>query len=74
MASMQQIKIFKSVDTEMPEMERQINRWMRKSGARVLNITGNISHGNGGGTGPLNTFAASDIMVIVLYEIDKPQS
>ncbi len=40
---MQQVKIFKSVDTEIPEMERQINRWMRKSGARVLSITGNLA-------------------------------
>ena len=40
---MQQVKIFKSVDTELADLERQINRWMRKSGARVLSITGNIA-------------------------------
>jgi hypothetical protein len=71
---MQQLKIFKSVDTELPEMERQINRWMRKSGARVLSITGNLASQLSDSGGPLNSFAASDILVIVLYEIDRPTS
>lgn len=69
---MQQVKIFKSVDTEIADMERQINRWMRKSGARVLSITGNLSSQPSGGGGPMSSFAASDIVVIVLYEIDPP--
>ena len=71
---MQQVKIFKSVDTEIPEMEQQINRWMRKSGARVLSITGNLASSPQMGNAPMNSFAASDILVIVLYEIDKPAS
>jgi len=69
---MQQVKIFKSVDNELPEMEKQINRWMRKSGARVLSINGNLTSQAGAGDGPLNSFAAGDVLVIVLYEIDKP--
>lgn len=71
---MQQVKIFKSVDTELQEMERQINRWMRKSGARVLSITGNIDGQAAAGGGPMNSFAASDILIIVLYEIDAPSA
>ena len=71
---MKQVKIFKSVDTELQELERDINRWMRKSGARVLSITGNLASQNSGGSNPLNSFAASDILVIVLYEIDAPKS
>ena len=73
---MQQVKIFKGVDSDLGELEREINRWMRKSGARVLSLTGNIashasppSSGMGGG---LSSFVASDILVIVMYEIDKP--
>ena len=62
---MQQVKIFKSVDTELPEMERQINRWMRKSGARVLSITGNLDSQAGDASSRMNSFAASDIMLIV---------
>ena len=69
---MQQVKIFKSIDTEIPDMEREINRWMRKSGARVLSITGNIAGQQSSGSA-MNSFAASDIMLIVLYEIDPPR-
>ena len=69
---MQQVKIFKSVDNELEEMEKQINRWMRKSGARVLSINGNLTSQNGSSDGPLNSFAAGDVLIIVLYEIDKP--
>jgi len=71
---MQQVKIFKSVDTEIPEMERQINRWMRKSGARVLSITGNLSTQTPASAGAMNSFAAGHILMIVLYEIDLPPS
>jgi hypothetical protein len=69
---MQQVKLFKSVDNELPEMEHQINRWMRKSGARVLSINGNLTSQSSASNGPLNSFAAGDVLVIVLYEIDKP--
>lgn len=68
---MQQVKVFKSVDTEIPEMERQINRWMRKSGAKVISITGNLTAQTAGG-GPMNSFAGGDVLLIVLYEIDSP--
>ncbi|TWU44622.1 hypothetical protein Poly51_60540 [Rubripirellula tenax] len=69
---MQQVKIFKSVDTELAEMERQINRWMRKSGARVLSISGNLASQSGSHGGPLNSFSAGDVLIIVHYEIDTP--
>ena len=69
---MQQVKIFKSVDTELADMEHQINRWMRKSGARVLSITGNLAGQPNANSGPLNSFAAADVLIVVLYEIDKP--
>ena len=68
---MQQVKVFKSVDSEIPELERQINRWMRKSGAKVVSVTGNLA-AQSGGAGPMNSFAGGDILVIVLYEIDPP--
>ncbi|MCP4890755.1 MAG: hypothetical protein ACPGLY_24640 [Rubripirellula sp.] len=71
---MQQIKIFKTVDTDIAETEKQINRWMRKSGARVLSITGNIASQSNSGGGPMNSFAASDILIIVHYEIDRPSA
>lgn len=70
----QQIKIFKGVDTEIPEMERQINRWMRKSGARVLSVNGNLASQSGGGSAPMSSFAGSDVMIIIHFEIDHPAS
>ncbi|TWU25001.1 hypothetical protein Pla52o_12980 [Novipirellula galeiformis] len=70
---MHQVKIFKSVDSEIADMEYQINRWMRKSGARVISITGNLASSSSSSGSPLSSFAASDIMVIVLYEVDPPQ-
>ena len=71
---MQQVKIFKSVDTELEDMESQINRWIRKSGARVLSITGNLSSQPGASQGPLDSFAASDVLVIVLYEAGQTRA
>ena len=69
---MQQVKLFKGVDSDLPELERQINRWIRKSGARVLSISGNLSGAPGAGTGPMNSFAAGDVLVIVHVEIEQP--
>lgn len=72
-AIMQQVKIFKSVDTELGDTEKEINRWIRKSGAKVLSITGNIAGQPSAATGgPVNSFSASDVLVVVLYEIDAP--
>ena len=65
---MQQVKIFKSFDSELADMESQINRWIRKSGARVLSVTGNFSSQTGASQGALESFAAGDVLVIVLYE------
>jgi hypothetical protein len=70
---MRQLKIFKSVDTELPELERQINRWMRKSGATIVSVTGNLTAQSSSG-GPLNSFAGGDVLVIVVYDIDPAGS
>ncbi len=69
---MQQVKIFKSIESERIELEKEINRWIRKSGARVLSVTGNITS-QGGGGGPMSSFSGSDIIIILLVEIDKPE-
>lgn len=70
---MQQIKIFKSIESERPELEKEINRWIRRSGARVLSVTGNISS-HGGNSGPMSSFSGSDILIILLVEIDAPEA
>lgn len=70
---MQQVKLFKGVDSELPELERQINRWIRKSGARVLAINGNLSAAPASANAPMSSFAAGDVLIIVHVEIDAPQ-
>ncbi|MEM6366449.1 MAG: hypothetical protein AAF539_01145 [Planctomycetota bacterium] len=72
MATIQQVKLFKGVDSELPELERQINRWIRKSGARVLSISGNIAAQSPSQSGMVSSFAASDVMMIVHVEVDQP--
>jgi len=69
---MQQVKLFKGVDNDLPELERQINRWIRKSGARVLSISGNLAANPGASAGPMNSFAAGDVLIIVHVEVEKP--
>ncbi|MEM6469183.1 MAG: hypothetical protein AAF802_06405 [Planctomycetota bacterium] len=69
---MQQVKIFKAADTEIGDLEKQINRFIRKNNLRVLSLSGNHSAAGGDSGGPMNTFAGGDITVIMLYEIDRP--
>ena len=64
---MQQVKIFKSVDTELGDMESQINSWIVESKAKILSIHGNISP-QAGKHGAQGSFSAADVLVIVLYE------
>lgn len=65
---MQKVKLFKSVESELEEMEKSINEWIEKSGARVISVTGNISPQSPGTGGGLHSFATSDLFVIVVYE------
>jgi hypothetical protein len=70
---MQQVKIFKSIESERAELEKEINRWIRKSGVKVLSVTGNITSQSGGG-GPMSSFSGSDIIIILLVEVDAPEA
>ena len=69
---MQQVKIFKGVDTELEDLEKQINRFIRKHGVRVLSISGNHSAAMDTSGGPMNTFSGGDVTVIMLFEIESP--
>ena len=70
---MQQVKIFKGLESDAAVLEKQVNTWLAESGARVIQITGNIA-AQGPPTGTQSTslspapYAASDILLIVLYE------
>ncbi len=69
---MQQVKIFKGLESDTSALEAEINSWIRQSGAKVLSLTGNIApqsekQGTKGGLGE-GGFPASDVIVIVTYE------
>ena len=69
---MQQIKIFKGVESETGTLEAEVNRWLAESKARVINMFGNMapqSHSTSQSTG-LSTgiFAPSDVLLVILYE------
>ncbi len=68
---MQQIKIFKSIESDVTELERDINAWLKESGARVVNVFGNIAPQTI--TDPEKAkgtrgFSPSDVLVVLLYE------
>ena len=64
---MQQVKIFKSVDNELGEMEVQINRWITENKVKVLSIHGNIA-AQAGKHALQGSFSAADVLIIVLYD------
>lgn len=69
---MQQVKLFKGVENEVDSLEKEINDWLSRSGAKVISVTGNIApqsakRDSAGGLGK-SSFAPSDLFVIVLYE------
>ncbi len=69
---MQQVKLFKSVENQVDALEKEINDWLSRSGAKVISLTGNIAPQStklesGSGLGK-STFAPSDVLVVVLYE------
>lgn len=72
---MQQVKIFKSIENDIWNLEQEINSWIEESGARVVHITGNIAPQTAAAPGMSGgTFSASDVLVIVLYEASDSKS
>ncbi len=70
---MQQVKIFKAMESDVDSLENEVNAWIRESGAQVVSVTGNIapqSEASGSSVSGLSQgrFAPSDVVLIVLYE------
>ena len=71
--TMQQVKIFKGVESDLTALEQEVNGWLRQSGARVVSVTGNIApqtvtpESKGGGVGR-SYYPPSDVILIFLYE------
>ena len=70
---MQQIKLFVELESNADSLERKINEWLGKSGAKVVHIFGNIapqtvaSDSKGQGL-TLQRFSSSDILIAIVYE------
>ena len=69
---MQQVKLFKGVESDVAGLEKEANQWIRQTGAQIISITGNIapqSESGGKTSGALGgSFFASDLLLIILYE------
>ena len=65
---MRKVKIFKSIESELWSLEQEINTWIAETGAKVVNVTGNIAPQSGDTGSGAGTFSASDVLVIVTYE------
>ncbi|MBL9031517.1 MAG: hypothetical protein JNM80_07390 [Phycisphaerae bacterium] len=76
---MQQIKIFAGQEDRISALERDINDWLKQSGARVIQTFGNIApqalmKGTEAAKPSLSEsstgrrFAPSDILICVVYE------
>jgi len=69
--SVQQIKIFKSIESDISSLESEINSWLQESGVKVINIFGNIAPQtvNADSTAASSrAFSPSDVFMVVVYE------
>ena len=71
---MHQIKLFKSVESDVAAMEAEINAWLAESGVKVVSIVGNIAAQTMRPETLASTmgraYAPSDLFLAVLYEKD----
>ncbi|HWB12793.1 MAG TPA: hypothetical protein VG826_26440 [Pirellulales bacterium] len=70
---MQQVKIFKGIETGLGDLEDEINTWIVESQVEVLQIVGNIApqtpSSKPSATGlTQGEFPPSDVIVVVLYK------
>ena len=64
---MQQVRIFKSIESEITVMEEEINAWIADSGVKVIQVTGNIAPQTEAAPG-MGSFSSSDVLITVLYD------
>ena len=65
---MPQVKMFKSIESELWSLEKEVNEWIKANDAKIISITGNIAPQSSSGQSMSGTFSASDVLVIILYE------
>jgi hypothetical protein len=70
---MQQVKLFKGIESDTATLEAEVNAWIQESGARIISITGNIAPqsemvGTKDDISVDIRFFPSDILLVILYE------
>jgi hypothetical protein len=74
----QQVKLFKGVEKDCAGLERDINAWLKSSGARVVHMFGNIApqttSAEARGAASSKGFESSDLFVAIVYELDAKRS
>jgi hypothetical protein len=65
----QKVKLFKSIESELGVLEKEINTWVADEKIKIISITGNIASQTPGSH--IGSQSASDVFVIVLYEDGK---
>ena len=69
----QQVKLFKGIESEVSALEAEVNAWIRESGAKIISVTGNVApqsnlpEGKGATVGR-SLYPPSDILLVVLYD------
>ena len=66
---MQQVKLFKSIESEIDSMQEEINEWIKETGAKNLHVSSNIAPQTAAAPG-MGSFSSSDILVTILYEAE----
>ena len=64
---MQQIKIFKSIESELGSLEEEINEWISEQSVTIVQIFGNIAPQSPSTPG-MGSFSSSDVLVVIVYE------
>lgn len=71
---MHQIKLFVGIESDIRQLESDINGWLKETNAEVVNMFGNIAPQTTGAEAPRSTeslrrFQPSDLFVAVVYEV-----
>ena len=67
---MQQVRIFEVLETNLQELEDEINTWLRETGVKIISITGNVAP-QSQTSQPKARPAPSDVLLVVLYEVPE---
>lgn len=70
---MHQIKIFKGIESELGQLESEVNAWLAEDGGRIVQMFGNIApqtlatHNKQAGLSKTD-FIPSDVFLVVVYD------